>query len=131
MPPQESCARRGIRSWNGAKADRQPVPSIDGDDGQGQVHQFLFAEVLSDRLVQCIRHPALADPSHGFRPCERRTFALREERRFFPHINGIQPLLRFACRSGILRVHVHAVGTTVDLRGAQSHQLKQCRIETA
>jgi hypothetical protein len=43
---------------------------------------------------------------------------------------GIQPLLGFTLCPCILRVHVDAVGTTVELGGASFHKFAQCGLES-
>ena len=60
---------------------------------------------------------------------ERRALALGEERSLSPCAERVQTLLGLADRARVLRVHVDAVGAAVDLRGSDSHQLAQGRVE--
>ena len=46
-----------IGSRNRAERHRQPIPSVDGDYGHGQVHQLLLAEVLAASVIRLIGHP--------------------------------------------------------------------------
>ena len=50
--------RRLITSRNGTESDRHPVPAIDCHDGDGQVYEFLFAELLARFFVDFIRRVA-------------------------------------------------------------------------
>jgi hypothetical protein len=52
---------------------------------------------------------------HGLDPCQRGPLALVEERRLAPRIESVQPLLGFAGRASIKRVHVDAESAAVDL----------------
>ena len=47
----------------GAKTDRQSVPTVDGDDCQGQINQFGFAETAASLLVNIILAHALGRPA--------------------------------------------------------------------
>ena len=54
-------ARRLVAPDVRAEADREPVPSIDGDDGHRQIHQLLLTEMLAHALVQLIGRSANAN----------------------------------------------------------------------
>ena len=49
-------------------------------------------------------------------------FAIGVKRRFAPGVQHVQPLLRFAVRTGVFAVHVEAIGTAIHLRGPHFHQ---------
>ena len=75
---------RLVGAGYGAKADRQSVPSVNGDNCQGQINQFCFAETAASSLVNLIRYMLLVDQRDRLRPGERCSFALGEERCLLP-----------------------------------------------
>src|SRR5262245_36031250 len=51
--------------WPGC--DVQPVEAVGRDDGDGQIHELLFAEVISRRGVHPVRYVDVGDARHGLR----------------------------------------------------------------
>ena len=105
-----------------AETDAQTIPGVDGCHRQGQIDQFLIGEALPDLVVDAVRHVVLADQSYRFGPGKSRTLTICEEGRFAPRIKCVQTLFRFAAGPRILAMHVEAIGTAVDLRGAHFNQ---------
>ena len=68
---------------------------------------------------------------HRLGPFQRRTLTLGVERRLPPGAQPVDPLLGLAEGARVLGVHVEAVGTAVDLRCADLHQLHQGVLESA
>ena len=81
------------------------------------------------RCVDLVWHVCVGDTRHRFGPLECRAFAIREERRFAPRIQRVDALFRLAGEARVLRVHVDAIGTAVDLRGADLDELEQRPLE--
>src|SRR5262245_17276202 len=52
----------------GPEGDVQPVEGVGRDDGDGQVHQLLFAEVISRRHKHLVGYVAVGDVRHGLGP---------------------------------------------------------------
>ena len=44
-----------VGAWERAETDAETVPAVDGDNGQGEMHQFLFAKLLAGLLVDIIQ----------------------------------------------------------------------------
>jgi hypothetical protein len=120
-----------ITSCFATEGNVQAVPAVNGDDGHGQVNQFFFREVFASHFVNFIRNVVLADLGHRFGPGQCRPLAVSKERRISPNGDGVKPLLAFAAGSRILCVHVHTVGTTINLRGSQVDQVQQRMLQTA
>src|SRR6266508_2792669 len=59
---------------------------------------------------------SFVEKRHCLCPRERRPFAVRVKRTLTPGIEQIEPLLGLARRPQVLRVHIEAEGTAVDLR---------------
>jgi len=47
---------------DGAQGNAEPIPPIDGNHRQGEVDQFLFAEVNTGSFVNVIRHMIIGQP---------------------------------------------------------------------
>ncbi|MPN43183.1 hypothetical protein SDC9_190742 [bioreactor metagenome] len=63
-------------------------------------------------------------------PCERSTFTVGIEICFAPGWQTIQALLSFPFGSRILRVHIQAIGASVNLRGAHFDQVQQRTVQS-
>jgi hypothetical protein len=101
---------RLIRSRRFPKADGEPVPAVDLDDGHSQLDQFFFTELRAGCLELLVRRMALGDQRDGFRSPQSGALALSIERRFAPRAQGVELLFAFAERARVLGVHVNAVG---------------------
>src|SRR5688500_8410727 len=93
-----------------AEGHREAVPSVDGDDDHRQLDSLLLGEPGTNFLECAVRHPRAADIRHDLGPRKCRALPLREEWRLAPYGNRVQALLRLAEDTGVLRMHVHAVG---------------------
>src|SRR5690606_3669852 len=81
-PPRRDCAPDFSRNSPGRlvrhlvaarlrpERDRNTVPAVDGDDGQRQVHDLRFAEVLAHGVKDVIRHVSLMDEGERLGPFE-------------------------------------------------------------
>ena len=61
-------------------------PLINGHDGEGQINEFRFAELLSHALEEFVRDMISGDQRQGPRPSERRAFPLGEKRSLAPGV---------------------------------------------
>src|SRR5205085_7615998 len=84
--------------------DREPVPAIDDDDRHGEPDELRLVEVCADGVVDLVRNALAAELGDRFRPGERGPLAGSEERRLAPYGNGVEALLRLACRASALGV---------------------------
>jgi hypothetical protein len=69
-------SRRLILTRHRAQADGNAIPSIDGGDGQRQIHQLLFIEMLADLLVHFVRRVVVGNKGQCVRPGEGGPFAV-------------------------------------------------------
>src|ERR1051325_5991748 len=106
---------RLVRAHWRSEADRKPVPGIDRDDCQRQVHQFPFCKLLLHLTVDFIWHLIFADSGNRFRPGQRCPFPLIVERGLAPGGYSIKTLLAFAMAASILGMHIDTVSTAVNL----------------
>jgi hypothetical protein len=118
-------------SGYGAKRDGEPIPTVDCYNCGGESDQFLFVKLLPGCFVCGVGNVVDTYQCYCFRPGERGTLTLRIEWRLAPEAQGVEPLLRFPARPRHFRVHVHAIGASVDERRPQLYQLEESRIETA
>jgi hypothetical protein len=112
-----------------AKADRQPVPGIDGSDPDRERDEFVVGEGAPYFLVVGVGCAALRDPGEGLGPGEGSPFPLRVELGFAPSVEEEQPVLRLAPLDRVLPVHVQAVCAAVHLGHPQLDEVEQLRIE--
>src|SRR5690242_3597815 len=73
--------RRGLRGYavaagDGAHRDGDAVPAVDGGDRQGQGHDLLLAELLTDALEDLVRDVVGRDQGQRIGPLERGAFAV-------------------------------------------------------
>ena len=108
-----------------AHRDSEAVPGVDGGQGKHQRNEFLFVEVRSCALEDCVGHMAFRDPGDGLGKRERRAFALGVKRRLLPRVQHVESLLGLAEGAGIFRMQIEAIRTPIDLRGAHLHQVDQ------
>src|SRR5438105_49210 len=63
---------------------------------------------------------AFRDPGDGLGKRECRAFALGVKRRLLPRVEHVESLLGLAEGAGVFRMHIEAIRTPIDLRGASS-----------
>jgi len=105
--------------------DSKPVPSIDGHDSQHELYQLLLTELLLRLFIDIIRYTSFCDQGNRFGKSQRGTLSISVVRRIALDTETIQPLLGFAACSSIFAMHINAVCTVVDLRGAEFDQIQQ------
>src|SRR5262245_59466563 len=116
---------------NRTRADRQPVPGIDHADDDREVGQLFFRELSSRCGIDIVRRTRGRDVGERLRPGESRALALRIEIGLVPGIEQVEARVRFAELPSLLRVHVQAVRTAVDLRHPRLYERDQLLVETA
>src|ERR1051326_9292319 len=89
------------------KGDCEPVPTVDRDDCQREVHELFFREMLTCAFESLIGNMCLSHARHALSPRQRSPFALRKERRLTPGIKRVKPLLRFAASASVFRSEEH------------------------
>ena len=114
-----------------AEADRHAVPAIHRGDRQRQVDQLFLAELPTRLFVDLVRHVVYGDERDGFRPGQRRSLALGEERGLAPGNERVEALFGFAARPRGLRMQVDSIGAAVDLRSTDFNKLNQQRFLAA
>ncbi len=120
-----------VSAGDGSRGNAQPIPAIDGCDGQREVSEFLFTELLAGFFVHGIRNMRFRDPGDGFCPSQCSAFSVAVIRRFFPGIERIQALLAFADGSQVLPVHVETIRAAVDLRAAEPDEVQKRFFQSA
>src|SRR5690606_37890301 len=113
----------GLAGVMSVRRDLDPVPEIDHGNCGREGARLGFTEVLAQA------HPCRAIVAFGievcqqFGPCERGTLLLREIGYVLPDDKPIQPLVRFSVRTRLPCMHLHAVGTAVELGSPQVHEV--------
>jgi hypothetical protein len=113
----------------GPGADPDGVPGVDGDDEADQRRDLLRAELRGHVLVSLIGNVRIGQARHGLGERQRRALARGEVRGLAPGGQAVDALLALADRARVLGVHVDAVGTAVELRGADPDQLAELRVD--
>jgi len=85
---------------NGAKADLDAVPAVDGDNQKRQRHLLLGGELRLQGLINRIGRMGFGHQRQSLGPSERGAFAGAVERRFAP---GIEELILRTRRNGSAR----------------------------
>src|SRR6185503_3083613 len=75
------------------EADREAVPTVDGDDRERQGDLLVGAELASDLLVDIVWSPGLGKHRERLGPGERSPFAWREYGCFMPYRDEVKSLL--------------------------------------
>src|ERR1700733_7319198 len=88
------------------EADLDPVPAVDRDNQQGQLHLLLFAELSLERLIDVIGSARPRQQGQGFGPGQRCALTVAVERRVPPGIEQIETLLRLASVARVGGMHV-------------------------
>src|ERR1700749_1221033 len=91
---------RFIASDVDAKADRDAVPGVDRDHCQRQIHELFFRELRPGSGINLVGGARLRNESQALGPRKRSSLPPRIEWRFFPSIQGVETLLRFAFIAG-------------------------------
>jgi hypothetical protein len=73
----------------------------------------------------------LGNEGYGFGPGERGAFAVGEEGRLAPGVEGVEALLGFSGSTRVDGMHVQAISTAVDLRGAHFDEMDELGLEAA
>ena len=81
--------------------------------------------MLCGKIKYFIRHVAVGKQSDRLGERQRRALALGEERCLAPHHDGMKALFGLSRRSGVLRVHVDAVGAAVELGCADADKFAE------
>ena len=98
-----------------AKADLNPVPSVDLRDQQGELHLFVLSKVLAQRLVGIVRRMGLGHQRESLGPAQRGALAVGIKRGLAPRAEKMKPVLGLPVLAGICNVMVDAKGASVDL----------------
>src|SRR5580704_14107480 len=122
-------SRGSVVAGDGSQRDGQAIPRVDCCYHEREIDDLFFSEKCADLLVDRVRDMSFGDQSDGLGPCQGCALLIGVERRFAPGIELIEPLLRFAESAGVFRMHVDAVGASVDLRGAHFHEVDEIVLE--
>ncbi len=98
-----------------AEADRQAIPTVNGNNGQRQVDQFFISKLLAYCFVQCIRHVVNGNEGHCLRPCQSCPLSLSIKRGLAPGHEFVDALFSFAARPRGFGMQINSIGTPVDL----------------
>src|SRR5262249_18665813 len=126
-----SVRSRLVAARLGAETDSDPIPRVDGDDRERQIHELRFGEVSAHLPVHIVRRMCLGDQRQRFGPGQRGAFPRGVEGRLAPRVELVETLLALTLGARLLRVHVDAIGAAVDLRGAHLDQKEKRAIEAA
>src|SRR3954464_2404515 len=81
--------RLGVDRMLEAEANRQPVPEIDGPNGNRQLGDLVIGEVLAQGCERGIGRARLGQTSDSLGPGEKRTLPGIVDRRFLPDAKEI------------------------------------------
>src|SRR5712664_312574 len=112
-----------VAAGEGAGGDGKAVPEVDGADYEGQVDDFFFGEMLLQVGIDVVGGVSLRDKRDGLGPGEGGAFAVGEEGSLSPGFESVEALLGFSGGAGVDGMHVQAISTPVDLRGAHFDQM--------
>src|SRR5690349_4381544 len=115
----------------GSETDGDPVPGVNGGDGERQGNDVFFRIVACEFFVDIVWSVALLDVREGLGPGKGRTFGVSEERSFAPGVQGVEALFGFAGGSSVLGVHVDAEGATVHLGSTGFQEMDELVIQAA
>src|SRR5664280_2596265 len=119
-----------IRARHWPKRDGQAVPTIDGNDCECEVCQFLLREMLPDLLEDLVGNVSVGDAGDRLGPGQGRPLALAEKRSLMPRGQSMESLLGFAVGSGVFGMHVETESTNVYLRGPGLDKFQQGGFKT-
>src|SRR6202043_3819967 len=95
-------------------------------DRDRQIGQFLLGEHGRSGLEVDVRHGGVGDASDGFGPGKSGAFAwVKQAAGLAPRLDQDQLFDGEALLNQVTRVHIDAIGATVDLRGAQINHIHQ------
>lgn len=119
----------GLQQRRRARSHHQAVPGVDLDDAQGQVGDFLGAEMGLHLFVGGVRHLLAVQGGDGLGPGQGGALAGIEYRRFLPGGGQVDLVLAEAVLARQGHVHGDAEGAAVDLGDAQAHQFEQAQVQ--
>src|SRR5258708_3484768 len=105
-----------IAAYLAAEADDKAVPRVDGGNREGEVHQFFVGKMRLDAFIDLVRDMIVGNQSESLGPFQRCSLSLSVKWRFSPGGKQIDTLLTLSSRAGIFRVHIDAIGTSINLR---------------
>src|SRR4051812_9206123 len=109
-----------------AERDSKTIERAHQADGIGKVSEFLVVEFDSGGLIVDVGNAGFGHPRHCFGPGQRGALARTVEfTRAAPHRHEQKLINGNARLEQVAGVHVDAVGTAVDLRNAQIHEINQ------
>lgn len=89
---ERRCWKKSVRDRQ-TKADRQAIPSIDGQHGHGQVDELRFGKLTAGFLVNLVRYVTRLDVGDRLSPPQARSFTGSKPRCFFPGRQSRQSIL--------------------------------------
>ncbi len=107
--------RQGPLLRNRTEANRQTIPSVDGNNSQGQVNQFLLSKLLAYLLIYLVEHMINGNQGYGLRPCQGRSLTLGIEGSLAPSNQSVNALFSFATRPRSFGMQIDSIGTSIDL----------------
>src|SRR6266404_159355 len=120
-----------VAARDSASRDGYAIPEIDHGRHEGQIDDFFFGEMLLQVGVDVVGGVGLRDLRYGFGPGEGGALAVGEEGSLTPGFEGVKTLLGFAGGARVNGMHVEAICTPVDLRGAHFHEVDELGLEAA
>ncbi len=108
--------RVALALGDGAKADCQAVPAIDGNNGQRQVDQFFVGKILAYLSIGLVWHVVNGNQGHCLRPCQGCPLTLTIERGLAPGNEFVDALFGFAARPRRFGMQIDSIRTSIDLR---------------
>ena len=111
------------RTRLGAEGHVQAVPAVDAHHQEGEVRDFRFGQLAADLLVHCVGHAVRVQRGQRLGPFQRGALARAEQGGLTPDGDVVQAQFALAADLGLLDVHVQAEAATVDLRGADRHEI--------
>ena len=106
---------RLITSGQGSKTDCDPIPAVNGRNGERQVDEFDFTKMFAHSGKRFVRSVGFGNVGCGLAPGQCGSFAVGVERRFAPGIQGQQSLRGFAVGQCILAMLIDTIGAAIDL----------------
>ena len=100
---------------NRAEADRQTIPTVDGNNGERQVDQVFLAKLLAYRCIRLVRHVVTGNQGYRLRPCQGCLLTLGIKWGLTPGNEFVQALFAFAARPRRFGMQIDSIRTPVDL----------------
>src|SRR5579883_2443514 len=122
---------RFVRPGRDLEGDHQPVPGVDGGDGEGQIHELLLRKHLSHLGAHLFGDGMPRKQRQRLGPQQGGALAFREKRRFAPRRHRVESLLFFARFPRIFSMHIQAKRTAVKLRRPDVDQMNERLLDAA